>query len=384
MGRSIFRHPSRASPDARPASPAHVPDAPVTRTRWLITLVSFAGAVGASIWLVWSSWPQQGGSLVLPWSAHLLAAGAAISEVTLRAIKIALSARAIGVPLTVWTALRVSLGGDFGAAVTPARSGAEPARFLIMAEARTPVAGAVLVLWLELVLEMLSLATIAVVIALFFKYDAGGAVKSVVAVIGAYAATVLGASAFGIALSRNNANGPPPRWAARVGLHAGRWRTIQRSLRQLRDGVGRVRGANKALMFGSYVSSALHVAFRLCVLPALVLTSFPEVPFERLVAWPLALLYGAAVVPAPGGGGAVELAFKQTLGETIPVAIFGAALVWWRFYTFYVYIVAGALVAGSAVMRALRKKGEEGPVGAALAAADAPAPPRRGTPTTAA
>ena len=36
--------------------------------------------------------------------------------------------------------------------------------------------------------------------------------------------------------------------------------------------------------------------------------------------------------------------------------IFGASLVWWRFYTIYLYIVVGALVAGGTVMRALRPK----------------------------
>ena len=66
--------------------------------------------------------------------------------------------------------------------------------------------------------------------------------------------------------------------------------------------------------------------------------------------------YGAAVVPAPGGGGAVELVFKQTLGNVIPAEIFGASLVWWRFYSIYLYILVGGLVAGGTVMRALRSK----------------------------
>jgi uncharacterized membrane protein YbhN (UPF0104 family) len=34
--------------------------------------------------------------------------------------------------------------------------------------------------------------------------------------------------------------------------------------------------------------------------------------------------------------------------------VLGGALVWWRFYTFYLYILFGALGAGSIVMRALR------------------------------
>jgi glycosyltransferase 2 family protein len=35
--------------------------------------------------------------------------------------------------------------------------------------------------------------------------------------------------------------------------------------------------------------------------------------------------------------------------------VFGAALLWWRFYTFYVYILLGGLAAGRTVLRALRK-----------------------------
>jgi uncharacterized membrane protein YbhN (UPF0104 family) len=49
------------------------------------------------------------------------------------------------------------------------------------------------------------------------------------------------------------------------------------------------------------------------------------------------------------------MAFRAALGGAIPPALFAAALVWWRFYTFYIYIVLGALAAGSTVLRAVRK-----------------------------
>jgi uncharacterized membrane protein YbhN (UPF0104 family) len=66
-------------------------------------------------------------------------------------------------------------------------------------------------------------------------------------------------------------------------------------------------------------------------------------------------LYGAAVAPAPGGGGVVELAFKATLGRTIPDRLLGASLIWWRVYSFYIYILFGALATGRTVMRALQR-----------------------------
>jgi hypothetical protein len=74
-----------------------------------------------------------------------------------------------------------------------------------------------------------------------------------------------------------------------------------------------------------------------------------------LALWPLGLLYGAAIVPAPGGGGAVELAFRAALANVIGARYFAAALLWWRFYTFYIYIVLGAIVAGNTALRAVRK-----------------------------
>jgi len=79
-----------------------------------------------------------------------------------------------------------------------------------------------------------------------------------------------------------------------------------------------------------------------------------QLPLAPLVLWPVALMWGSAIAPLPGGGGAVEVGFKAALGHAIPARIFGAALVWWRFYTFYLFILLGALAAGGTVLRALR------------------------------
>ena len=325
----------------------------MTPTRWLLTALSFALTIGVSIYMV-AGWSQQGASLVLPPEAHALALLAVLIEVLARALKIRWSARAVGIDVSLGTSLRTCLGGDFGAAITPARSGAEPARFLILSEAGVASAGVLVILYAELFLEVFSLAAVVLVVAVVFR-DAGTVMVALVGVVGTYAAVVLGIGGAAVLLSRRNANGPPPRWARALRLHAGRWRAIQRALRKLRGTLDSVEQVRPRAATAAYLASVVHVAIRLALLPALVLTSAPEVPLAPLALWPLGFLYGAAAVPAPGGGGTVEVAFRAALGGAIPPALFAASLVWWRFYTFYIYILLGAVAAGRTVMRAVRK-----------------------------
>ena len=325
----------------------------MTPNRWLVTALSFAATIGVSIYMI-LGWSQQGTSLSLPPRAHLFALLAVAVEVLARSLKIRWSARAAGIRLKLSTAARTCLGGDFAAAITPARSGAEPARFFVLAEAGLPSSSALVILYAELFLEVLSLAAVVLCVALIFRH-AGAVLITLVSVVGAYAAVILGIGALALFLSRRNANGPPPRWARRLRLHAGRWRTIQRALRKLRATVDSVDRIHRKAAVAAFLASFVHVAIRLTVLPALVLTSVASAPLAPLALWPLGFLYGAAVVPAPGGGGAVEMAFRAALGHAIPVRLFAASLVWWRFYTFYIYILLGAIAAGNTVLRAVRK-----------------------------
>jgi uncharacterized protein (TIRG00374 family) len=328
----------------------------MTWRRWVYTAVSFAAVIGVSVFFILRWW-RAGSAIGLPLQAHLLAIAAVLTEILTRSWKITWSAKAAHIELSFFTALRTTLAGDFGASITPARSGAEPARFLVLAEAGVPTSSALVVLFAELFLEALSLATVVVVVAIVFRH-AGVVLGALIGVVGTYAGFVLGIAAIAMTMARKPVRQVAPVWARRIGLGGRRWNVIERWLAQVRTTIDSVRHIDFRWAFGSYTMSVIHVAMRLCVLPALVLGAGAVAPLAPLALWPLGLLYGAAVVPAPGGGGAVELAFRAALAGVIGKSLFAAAVLWWRFYTFYIYILLGAIVAGNTAMRAVRKTAE--------------------------
>lgn len=326
----------------------------MTPFRWFLTAVSFLVTIGVSVYVIASAWPAEGAPLGLPWWGHLLCLGAFALDIVFRVIKIRFSADAIGVPVSFGAILRTTLGGDFAAAITPSRSGAEPARFLILSESGTPLGGVVVVLFLEVFLEVLSLFAVTLGLA-FLLGESGPLVKGMLGTVTLYSAGVLGAGAFAYTLSHRSAKGPRPRWVRAIGINALIWRRVQRALRQLRGSVASLKAARRGKMSLALLFSILHVSARLLVLPIIVWSYGEQVPLGPLLLWPLVLLYGAAVAPAPGGGGVVEVAFKVALGGTLPARLLGASLIWWRVYTFYLYTAIGALAAGRTVMRALRR-----------------------------
>jgi uncharacterized protein (TIRG00374 family) len=329
----------------------------MTTKRWVLTALSFLLAIGASVYIIRSSWSAEGARVGLPLWGHLACLAAASLEVLTRSIKIRLSGAAVRIPLTLRTAFRVSLGGDFAGSITPSRSGGEPARFLILREAALPVADALVILFLELALEVLSLASLAVIIYAVLG-GSSNAVRGLVGMVGVYATLVIAAGVVGLTASRRWADGPPPAWLHRLDVSDHRWHNIQRALHHLRDNVGKLRQARWWVLVSALLFSIMHVAMRLSVLPIVVYALGVRAPIGPLILWPLAIMYGGNAAPAPAGGGLIEVAFRGALDEYIPVQIFGAALLWWRVYTFYILLIAGALVTGATVMRALRRNGD--------------------------
>lgn len=330
----------------------------MTPLRWFLTALSFAASIGVSVYVVASSWPAGGAPLGLPWGSHLLLLATVGLEIVFRVLKITFSAKAIGVHAPFGVAARTILGGDFAASITPSRSGAEPARFLVLTEAGLQVAHVLLILFLELFLEMVSLAILAIAFGIWW-HDQSGIVRGILLTVGIYSIGVLGAGALGLVLARRRAHGPRPRLVRWMGIGSGAWRRIQMSLRQLRTSAGSLRRAHRGLMLTALGFSVLHVVGRLAVLPLVTAAYGENAPLSSLVLWPMALLYGAAIAPAPGGGGVVEFAFNAALGNVLSPRLMAASLIWWRVYSFYIYIVIGAVAAGRTVMQALRRNRRE-------------------------
>lgn len=325
--------------------------------RWLLTAVSFAAVIGVSVYAVLSGAPG-GVALAIPAEAHLLALGAFVIEVVARSAKMSLSAKAVGTQLPFGTAVRTSLGGDFGASITPARMGAEPARFLILSEAGIAGSRAIIILYAELFFEMLSMAAVVLSISLIFE-TSRAASAAMLGIVGGYTTFVLGIGTLAVFFSRGAVGAEPPAWARRMRLHGKRWRFVEGWFSRVRSTVESFKHMRFGWGVAAFLASIVHVGIRFTILPAIVYTSTKgTVPLSPLVVWPLMMIYGAGMVPAPAGGGAVELTFRATLGKVIPAGIFGASLVWWRFYTFYIYIAIGALVAGNTVLRAVREAEE--------------------------
>ena len=327
--------------------------------RWIFAIVSFVTAIGVSLYIVVSSWPKQHAAVSMDLGPHLMLLCLALSELLARGAKVWLSAIAMRIPMSYRLALRASAGGDFGAAITPNKSGAEPARYLIMTEDGMRPAQILLVIYAELFLEMISLALVAVALYFLFR-NAGSTLIGVISAVGLYALFVLGTGALGWILSaKYGTTGPPPRWARRLKLRGARWRKVQRALATLRTAISGIRHMRVGMTAVALLASILHIGLRIAILPAIVYSlGERHVPLAPLVLWPVALMWGSAVSPLPGGGGAIEVGFKAALEHSIPARIFGATLVWWRFYTFYLFILLGALAAGGTVLRALRDEDE--------------------------
>lgn len=317
--------------------------------RRLFVALSLAGVAIATVLVLRGSGGPEA-LFVLSAGNHLAALGAMVLEVVMRGARFAILGAAMGatVPLLVGTAAQ--LAGDGGGAVTPSRSGSDPAKALVLSRhgVRGGYIGALLVG--EIVAEATLLPVCALIMVLALNVDLAemGATLS-----WSVAALSLVGVAVWLAPTRDSS---APRLLQRLGVTGPRWErlvTIAADFRQAAGALRRISLLRLTLLAGATVA---HIGARLLVLPALAGAELASENLAELLGWPFFLLYGAPLIPIPAGGGAIEAGFVYWVGDHLPAEKLGGLLFWWRFYTFHLFALAGWL----AITISLRRRKPQG------------------------
>lgn len=289
--------------------------------------------------------------LTLPLLAHLLAGTALLAEVGGRAARIVALARALEVPLRWRTAWLAQLAGDAAGAVTPSRSGTEPAKLLSMRRDGGRVGGLAAIAVGETAFEVGGLLVVGA--ALLLALDEG---RAAAAAVFTYAG-VVGCVLTGLVVfaGRRARRRPVPGWWTRLGLRPGRWRLLERISRDFRLRADALRSLPPRAVAAAGAATLLHQAARAATFPALAwaATADPSLDWVALTLGPFGLVYLGALLPPPGGGGGIEVGFAALLGDALAPERLPVLLLWWRVYT---HLLTAAVGAGAIALLSARRR----------------------------
>jgi uncharacterized membrane protein YbhN (UPF0104 family) len=223
--------------------------------------------------------------------------------------------------MTQWGAVRTNAIGDAASAITPARLGGEPARFLGLTRSGIAAPVAVVALGVERIVDL----------------GLAGAVTLAIA-------GILGARGFGDVgeyASRFASPAVLP-WLVGVlvvlvvaGAVAIRLRhRVPRGIHEpLRAALQHARDLSPARLGGALALTAASMAARVAILPVLLLGYGPVGDLVTAAIGSFALIYAQLLLPTPAGAGGVELGFVVGVSPLLSTGAVAGLLLTWRVFT---------------------------------------------------
>jgi uncharacterized protein (TIRG00374 family) len=256
---------------------------------------------------------------VTPVGAHAAALALVLADILVRALRLRLL---LGTsPLPVRHAIAVNAIGDAASAVTPARIGGEPARFLALARHGVSPGPRVVALGAERIVDLAL---------------AGLVTTAVVAFLGGR-----GFADVDVIVARLTTGGALP-WLVGVGIAVVvsaamavrlRHRVPTAVRRSLRDTLAAARGLPRSRVAAAGALTALSMAARVAILPVLLAGAGVPGPVLPAAVGSFALLYAQLILPVPAGAGGVELGFVAGVSPLLTPAATATLLITWRIYT---------------------------------------------------
>lgn len=252
---------------------------------------------------------------------HLLALLALALDVIVRAWRIQLAAWTAGGALGFWPAVRLNLYGEAASTLTPNRLGGEAARFAGLTQAGLRSVTALVAVGVEVAAEWPVFLLMLVALLLHYVPDWKSAAETWLRRHVAGDLLVIEVAALAVLLVI---------YLTQRLVKAGTIR--HRVRRQWRVALAHVRRAPLWAQAVNAALTAVSLAARALILPALAWGMPDAPPFGQMFFGALALLASPLVVPLPSGGGGIEVVFLSGFAGD-----FGARgvtmLVWWRFYS---------------------------------------------------
>jgi uncharacterized membrane protein YbhN (UPF0104 family) len=250
-------------------------------------------------------------------------------------------------PRRLASAVAVNALGDAASALTPARFGGEPARFLALRNRGAPTSASAVVLAAERVVDMGLAAVVAVV-----------------------AAALLGARGFDdvSALAARFASPSVLPWMILVAVVVIAFAIAAVQFRHrfprvgpsLRDAVSHARAMVGARLGAAVGLSIVSMASRVAVLPVLLWGSGALRDPVAVAVGSFALIYAQLLLPTPAGVGGVELGFVVGVAPLLPPAEVAGLLLAWRCITLGVPAGLGAVLFGYSRLTGPRRSRDPG------------------------
>ncbi|MGH7569325.1 MAG: lysylphosphatidylglycerol synthase transmembrane domain-containing protein [Gemmatimonadales bacterium] len=254
--------------------------------------------------------------------SHLLALGLLALDCVARAWRIQLATWAAGGALSFRDALRLNLYGEAASTLTPNRLGGEPARFLGLTWSGVRPVTSMVALGVEVAAEWPVFGLVVIALAVFYITDWSEAISGWLGRNLARDLLVLELVALAVLLAV---------YGLQRLVRAGRIR--HRVRRQWRVALAHARRAPWWVLGAAALLTAVSLAARALVLPALVWGHADAPAFGVMFFGALALLHAALVVPLPSGGGGIEVAFLSGFAGQFGAGQQILTLLVWRFYT---------------------------------------------------
>lgn len=144
----------------------------------------------------------------------------------------------------------------------------------------------------------------------------------------------------------------------RFGIAPRRRRRIARWIIRFRQGLALMLRLSRWRLLAIYLLCIGHWLLRYTILYFIIRALGEEISWAYLFLVQMFVLSVGQITLLPGGSGGVELGFSALLAAWLEPATLAAALIAWRFATYYWYLLAGGpvffLFAGSGLWRQLR------------------------------